>query len=244
MCLLSAALTVSTLPGSQFPFPTHHHIQQRQIPPRPGPLAILQNLFHRTQGFTTTTKRPHVSGIDHYQVLKYQSSQSYNAWNLSYSYLQSICVQPLLAHPHTLPTIAFHCAHSHQHVCFLKILPHPHPHTSPGPQKIECFIWYTCVVSNQSIGCRIWIKHHKTHFNAKYTYILSFFISTTIRTPHTWYFPSRTLTPLSLWSSLPHPLRTLCAHPHTVWVCCAQPHKYSAKNEYNNLLYFSYCVLT
>ena len=49
---------------------------------------------------------------------------------------QSICVQPILAHPHTLRTIAFHFAHSRTaHVRFLIILPHPHPHTSPGPQK-------------------------------------------------------------------------------------------------------------
>ena len=52
------------------------------------------------------------------------------------SILQSICVQPILAHPHTLRTIAFHSAHSHTaRVCFWEFLPHPHPHTSPRPQR-------------------------------------------------------------------------------------------------------------
>ena len=52
------------------------------------------------------------------------------------SYLQSICVQPVLAHPHTLRTIAFCSAHSRTAcVCVLKKIPHPHPHTSLGPQK-------------------------------------------------------------------------------------------------------------
>ena len=49
---------------------------------------------------------------------------------------ESICVQPILAHPHTLRTLAFRSAQSHTaHVRFLKILPHPQPNTSPGPQK-------------------------------------------------------------------------------------------------------------
>ena len=38
------------------------------------------------------------------------------------SFFQSICVQQILAHPHTLRTIAFRSAHSHTaRVCFLKI---------------------------------------------------------------------------------------------------------------------------
>ena len=49
---------------------------------------------------------------------------------------QSICVEQILVHLHTLHTIAFHFAHtSTSHVYFFMILPHPHPHTSPRPQR-------------------------------------------------------------------------------------------------------------
>ena len=44
---------------------------------------------------------------------------------------QSICVQPILAQPHSLRTIDFPSTH----VYFLKILPHPHPQISPRPRK-------------------------------------------------------------------------------------------------------------
>ena len=53
-----------------------------------------------------------------------------------YKYRQGICAKSILAHPHTLRTLAFCSAHSHTtRVRFLKILPHPHPHTSLGPRK-------------------------------------------------------------------------------------------------------------